>query len=199
MQVWNLLHAVRWKYWTQKSPKISHLGTIAQCFVGLYLRNEGMHRQSEKKLVKRQYLLYVSSQYVANFGPLTAEIGSGVWGTLEQISTGFASCLRYCSDVAHRRPTELCTMFGRLMGWYTIYTFSGTLVPWRSFARCNITVRPRLAFACKLIGRVTARQSSSGRQPKFVAWYKEWNYGTFAEGAIYIRPGGHHVGHRPTL
>jgi len=27
---------------------------------------------------------------MVNFGPLTAEIGSGVWGTL-QISTGFAS------------------------------------------------------------------------------------------------------------
>jgi len=63
----------------KKSPKISHLGTIVQYFVGLYLRNEGMHGQSEK-LVKRQYLLHVS-QYMANFGPPTAEIGSGVWGT----------------------------------------------------------------------------------------------------------------------
>jgi len=25
------------------------------------------------------------------------------------------------------------------------------------------------------------------------------NYGTFAEGAIYIRLGGHHFGHRPTF
>jgi len=29
--------------------------------------------------------------------------------------------------------------------------------------------------------------------------YKEWNYGTFAEGATYIQLGGHHVGHRPTF
>jgi len=29
-------------------------------FVGLYLRNLGMYRQSEKKLVKQQYLLHVS-------------------------------------------------------------------------------------------------------------------------------------------
>jgi len=29
--------------------------------------------------------------------------------------------------------------------------------------------------------------------------YKEWNYRTFAEGATYMRPGGHHVGHRPTF
>ena len=30
-------------------------------FFGLYLRNEGMYRQSEKKLVKQQYLLHMSS------------------------------------------------------------------------------------------------------------------------------------------
>ena len=46
----------------KKSPKISHLGTIAQYFVGLYLRNEGMHGQSEK-LVKWQYLLHVPTIY----------------------------------------------------------------------------------------------------------------------------------------
>jgi len=32
-------------------------------FVGLYLRNWGMYRQSEKKLVKQQYRLHMSSQY----------------------------------------------------------------------------------------------------------------------------------------
>jgi len=29
MQVWNVLHAARWKCRAQKSPKIRHLGTIA--------------------------------------------------------------------------------------------------------------------------------------------------------------------------
>ena len=37
------------------------------------------------------------------------------------------------------------------------------------------------------------------RQPNFPAWYKEWNYGTFAEGDTYIRQGDHHVGHWPTF
>jgi len=32
-------------------------------FVGLYLRNEGTYRQSEKKLVEQQYLLQMSPQY----------------------------------------------------------------------------------------------------------------------------------------
>jgi len=41
-----------------------------------------MYQQSEKKLVKQQYLL--SSTYpdnMVNFGPLVAEIGLPVWGT----------------------------------------------------------------------------------------------------------------------
>jgi len=52
--------------------------------------------------------------------------------------TAFASWLRYCSDVAQRRPTKLCTIFDRLLGWYTIYTFLGSFAPWRNFATCKI-------------------------------------------------------------
>jgi len=44
-------------------------------FVGLYLRNQGTYRQSEKKLVKQQYLLHMPHNMV-NFGPLAAEIVS---------------------------------------------------------------------------------------------------------------------------
>ena len=49
-------------------------------FVGLYLRNYGMYRQSEKNLLSSN----ISSTYpynMANFGPLAAEILSLVWGT----------------------------------------------------------------------------------------------------------------------
>jgi len=63
---------------------------------------------------------------MVNFGPLPAEIGPVVWGTPAYL-TGFASWQRYCSDVAYRKPTKLCTVFGRLLGWYTTYTFSGVL------------------------------------------------------------------------
>jgi len=45
----------------------------------------------------------------------------------------------------------------------------------------------RLSFAFSYICSVTARHLSSGRQPKFAACYMEWNYGTLAEGTIYIR------------
>jgi len=52
-----------------------------------------------------------------------------------------------------------------------------------------------LGHPCKFqrvsrLGSVTARLSSSGRQP---------NFGRWTEGAIYIRQGGHHVWHWPTF
>jgi len=36
---------------------------------------------NRKKRVKQQCLLYMSTQYMVNFGPLAAEIVSLVWGT----------------------------------------------------------------------------------------------------------------------
>jgi len=87
-----------------------------------------MYRQSEKP-VKQQYLLHISSQYgELYFGSVTAEIDWRVWG-IQQISTAFASWQRYCTDVAERMSTKLCTIFGSLLRWYTIYTFSLALAP----------------------------------------------------------------------
>jgi len=60
----------------------------------------------------------------------------------------------------------------------------------------EFTLRPSLAFS--YFGSVTVRQWNE-REPNFTARYKEWNYGTFAVGATYVRQGGHHVGHRPTF
>jgi len=56
MQVWNMLHAAYWNTGRKKSPKIRYLHTITQPCWATY-------RQSEKKLVKQQYLRHVSSQY----------------------------------------------------------------------------------------------------------------------------------------
>ena len=156
-----------------------------------------MYRQSEKNLLSNN----ISSTYphnMANFSPLAAEIGSGVWSTPANFN-GFcvASWLCYCSDVAHRRPTKLCKMFGHLLGWYIIYSFLGALAPDGILPGAKFTLHPNLVFA--YISSVTAHHCSSGHQPNFAASYMEWNYRTFAEGATYIQQGGHHVGHRPTF
>jgi len=88
-------------------------------------------------------------------------------------------------------------MFGRFLGWYTMYTFSGLLPHDTILPGAKFTLLPSLAFS--YIDSITAQHSSSGHQPNFAAWYKEWNYRTFAEGTTYIQQGGHHVGHRPTF
>jgi len=53
---------------------------------------------------------------------------------------GFASCLRYYSDVAHWRPTKLSTMFGHLLGWYTIYKLSWALALDRILPGAKFTI-----------------------------------------------------------
>ena len=64
---------------------------------------------------------------MANFGPLTAEIGSGVWDTKR------VNVFRVLPSLLQRRRSpeanQTLDMFGRLLGWYTIYTFSGALAP----------------------------------------------------------------------
>jgi len=83
------------------------------------------------------------------------------------MSTGFASWLRYCTDVAQRRSTKLCRMFGRLPP-VTLYTFSGALFTDGILSGAKFTLRPNLAFS--YIGCVTARHSSSRHQPNFAAF-----------------------------
>ena len=123
---------------------------------------------------------------MANFGPLAAEIGFGVWSTPAYFN-GFASGLRYWSDVIHRRPTKFCMMFG--VSWAaTLCIHFWVLLPAdRILPSAKFTLRPSLAFF--YIGSVTARHSSSGHQSNFAACYKEWNYATLAEGTTYIRQG----------
>jgi len=62
-------------------------------------------------------------------------------------------------------------MFGRLLDWYTIYTFLGALAPNKILPDTKFTLCTSLAFS--YIDSATARQT-------YEAWYKEWNYGTFA-------------------
>jgi len=126
-QVWNVLHAARCKCRTQKNRQKFAIWAPSHNFVGRYLRNWGMYRQSEK-LVKQQCLPHMSSQY----------------GEL--------------------RPTS---------GWDLLAGLG----------------HPSKLQRVSRLGRVTARHSSSGRQP---LWH-------WTEAATYIRQGGHHVGHWTTF
>jgi len=70
-----VLHAARWKYRTQKSSSGHHRTTC---------RAESSQRRHVSTVGKNLLSSNMSSiclHNVANFGPLAAEIGSGVWGT----------------------------------------------------------------------------------------------------------------------
>jgi len=70
MHVWNVLHAARCKYRTQKWCKNRHLRTIAQ--LSRAISSQVRHVSTVgKKLVKQQYLLHMSLQY----GELWSTIG----------------------------------------------------------------------------------------------------------------------------
>jgi len=67
----------------KKSPKIRHLGTIAQLgqAISLQLRHV---LTIGKKLVKQHYVSPTCPYHMVNFGLLAAEIVSLVWGPLFQ-------------------------------------------------------------------------------------------------------------------
>jgi len=109
---------------------------------------------------------------MVNFSPLAAEIGSFVWGTPANFN-GFRvlpSLLqgRRSPDANH----SLHVWPSPGLAHY-VYIF-GVLPPKGILPAAKFTLRP--SFALSYIGSITARQSNSGRQPNFTAWYKEWNY-----------------------
>jgi len=133
---------------------------------------------------------------MAYFGPLTAEISLPVWGTRTIVSRlGFITA---ATSLTVGQPNFAQSLAVSWAGALNIH-FWRLLLPDGIFLRAKFPFRPSIAFAYRSIGSVTARHSSSGPQPNFAMWYKEWNYGTFTEVATYIRLGGHHVGHRRTL
>jgi len=62
MQVWNLLHAARWKCRTQKSRQKSPSGHHRTTLSG-YIFATKAHIDNRKKLVKQRYVHHMSSQY----------------------------------------------------------------------------------------------------------------------------------------
>jgi len=80
MQVWNVQHAARWKYrtqkWRKKSPSRHHRTTLLGCIFATeaYIDNR-------KKNLLSSNTSSTCPRKMVNFGPLTAEIGSRVWGT----------------------------------------------------------------------------------------------------------------------
>jgi len=137
-----------------------------------------MYRQWKKNLLN----ISISSTCPYNmvkFGPLAAEIDWRVWGT----PANFNGFRVLASLPQRRRSTEVNQSLHDVWQYhglvhYICIHFRGLLFPDRILPGAKFTLHPSLAFFC--IDSVTARQSSSDCQTNFTAWYKEWNYRTFA-------------------
>ena len=140
---------------------------------------------------------YVST--IWRLRPPTVEIGWRVWSTPTNFNwfRVLGSLLHRCHSTEDNQTLHDVWPSPALV--YYIYIFGGSCPPTEFFQpAAKFTLHPSLAFY--YIGSIrycTALQHWC--QPKFAAWYKECNYGTFAEGATYIRQGGHQVEHRPTF
>ena len=84
------------------AAKNRHLGTIAQLCRAMSSQLRHISTIGKKRLSTN--MSSTCPHNMVNFGPLTAEIGSTIWGT-PAISTGFASWQRYCtaSSSGHQR------------------------------------------------------------------------------------------------
>jgi len=133
-----MLHAARCKYRTQNYAKIAICAPSHDFCRAVFALLR--HVSTIIKNWLNSNTLSICPHNMVNFGLLAAEIGWRVWGIPQQISTDFTSWLRYCTDVTQRRPTKLCTMFGRLLWAGTLYIhFWGCCPPpQRNSASCKI-------------------------------------------------------------
>jgi len=166
MQVWNVLHAARWKHRTQdiakNSPSAHHRTTLSVCIFATKVTID-----NRKKFVKQQYLLHMFSQY-GELGPLAAEISSGVWGIPANFN-GF----RVLAPLLHRRRSRevsqsLHDVWPSSGLVHCIYFFRGLLPLTEIYQVKKFNLHPSLAFS--YICSVTGRHSSSWHQPNFAAF-----------------------------
>jgi len=149
---------------TQKNCHLRPIALLCQA-LSLQLRHVSTFG---KKLVKQQYLLHMSSQY----GERRPTNG---WDRL--VSLAHPSKFQWVSGAGFiTAPTSLTggqLNFARCLAvsWAgTLHNFWGLLPLNGILPGAEFTFCPSLAFC---ISSITAWHSSSGRQPNFVAWYKE--------------------------
>jgi len=183
MHVWNVLHAARWKYRSKNYAKNRHIAQLCRA-----ISSQLRHVSTIGTNLLSGNTSSICFHNMANFGPLTAEICWRVWGS----PTKFWNVFRVLASLLHRRRwtevNQLCTMFGRLLHWYTTYTFLG-LLSHGILPAAKFTLRPRLAFY--YIGSITARHSSSSVSQSLRR--------STRNGITGLSQGGHQVGHRPTF
>jgi len=148
----------------KNSPSGHHYTTLSGCTFATKARIEN------RKTACKTAITSTCLHNMVNFGPVTAEIGSGVWGTPANFNwcRVLASLLhRRCSAEVNKTLQDVWPSPGLVHYIYIL----GALAPNGILPGAKFTLRPSLAFS--YIDRVTSRHSSSGHQPNFMAWYKE--------------------------
>jgi len=152
MQVWNLLHAARWKCRTQKSrqklPSGHHRTTLSS-----YIFATNIRIDIWKKLVKQQYVLQMSPQYGEHRPSWERLAGLGHPIIIQQVSC-LGSVTTWQSSSAHQpnfadlnRGRHLCSA-----GWPSRWALANILV----FGIFFVTVKDiaMLFSKCKLLMRL---------------------------------------------
>ena len=164
MQVWNVLHADRWKYRTQKFaknlPSAHHRTTLTGYIFATKTRID-----NRKKNLLSSNISSRCPHNMVNFGPLAAEIGWQVWGT----PANFNGFRILASLLQRRRSTKVNQGLHDLWWLSPVYIhFRGLLPPNGTLPGAKFTLRLSLMFS--YIRSVTARRWSSGCQPNVAAF-----------------------------
>ena len=117
----------------KKSPSTYHRTTLSS-----YIFATKAHIDSWKNLLNSSITSRCPPNTV-NFGLLTAETGWRVWGTPANFNGFgvFASLLQRRRSLEANQTLHPCTMFGRLLGWYTVYAFLGS---WPLTEFCQVQI-----------------------------------------------------------
>jgi len=107
----------------KKSPSGQHRTTLSGYIFATMARIDNW-----KESLLNNNISSTCPHNMVNFSLLAAEIILLVWGMPANFN-GFASWLRYCSDVAQRKSTKLFTIFGPYLGWWTMYILSSAVAP----------------------------------------------------------------------
>ena len=123
-----MLHTAQENTGRKKSPQNSPFGHHRTTLSGCIFATKACIGNRKKNLLNSN-ISSTCPHNMANFGPLKAEICLPVLGT-QQISTALMSCLCYCSEAAHRRPTKLLhdVWLSHALAHY-IYIFGGSCPP----------------------------------------------------------------------
>jgi len=154
------------------TQKNRHLSTIAQ--ICRAISSQLRHVLTIGKKLLNGSISFTYSHNMVKIGLLMAEVGWGVWGTTANFN-GF----RVLASLLHRRRSKNGGQpnfaWCLAVSWAsTPYIHFGGCCPLTEFCQVQNSLWV-MSLAFSYIGSVTARHSSSGRDPSFVAWYEEWN------------------------